>query len=117
MKPLDMQRQGECLFIRVENFTDKDTDYKTVAPEGNHLVVAHSESGHHHVIDLVRSKEAQLLINQTNNLIGRLVLGEDCEVEHLRGHDTHQTLNLEKGNYILRYRREYAPEGLRRVQD
>lgn len=117
MKILDQQRQGECLFIRVDKFEDNDDDYKTVSPENNKLIVAHSESGHHHVIDLVRSKQADMLISKTNELMGRLVLGEDCEVEHLRSHDTHDTLKLEKGNYVLRYRREYTPEGLRRVQD
>lgn len=116
MKILDMQRQGECLFIQVEEFTDK-AEYQTVEPEGNHLIIAHSETRHHHVIDLKRSKNADLLIGKTNTLIGRLVLGDDCEVKHLRNDDTHETLKLPKGKYVLRYRREYTPEGLRKVQD
>lgn len=117
MKILDMLRQGECLFIKVNNFEDKDSDYESQKSVNGRLVVAHSESGHDHIIDLKRSKQADLLIHKTNNLIGRLVLGEDCEVEHLRAFDTHETLKLPKGKYVLRYRREYTPEGLRRVQD
>jgi hypothetical protein len=58
-----------------------------------------------------------MLINSTNALMGRLYLGEDTEVKHLRGTYTHKSLNLPKGNYVLRYRREHTPEGLRRVQD
>lgn len=117
MKILDQQRQGECLFIQVDQFEDSDKDYKTVEPENGKLIVAHSESGHHHTIDVSRSKNAELLINQTNELIGRLVVNDNCEVVHHRSFDTHETLKLPKGNYVLRYRREYTPEGLRRVAD
>lgn len=117
MKILDMKRQGECLFIKVEDFSDDDTNYKRVEPEGNHLIVAHSETGHHHVIEIDRSKNAQLLIDKTNEFIGRLVLDEDTEVKHLRDFDTHETTKLSKGKHVLRYAREYTPEGLRRVAD
>ena len=115
MKILDQQRQGEVLFIKVEDFTDNDADYTSVKPENGCLTVAHSESGHDHVIE--RSKQADLLINKTNQFIGRLVVNDNCEVKHLRGFDTHKTLNLPKGKYVVRYRREYTPEGLRKVQD
>lgn len=115
MKILDMQRQGECLFIKVEEFTDNDVEYAAVKPENGPLIVAHSESGHNHVID--KPKQADLLINKINNLIGRLVVNDDCEVKHLRSFDTHETLKLPRGKYVLRYRREYTPEGLRRVMD
>ena len=117
MKILDQQRQGEILFIQVEDFEDNDSDYTSVAPEENHLIVAHSETGHHHVIDMQRFKQADLLINKANEFCGRLVLGEDVDVDHLRGFDTHETIKLPKGKYVLRYRREYTPEGLRRVMD
>lgn len=117
MKILDQQRQGECLFIKVDEFEDNDSDYKEVKPENGYLIVAHSESGHHHVIDCVRSKQADLLISKTNSLMGRLIVANDVKVDHQRGFDTHKSLDLPKGKYILRYRREYTPEGLRRVQD
>lgn len=115
MKILDQQRQGECLFIQVDKFEDADSDYKKVKAEKGQLIVAHSETGHHHVIDA--SRQADLLISKTNQFIGRLVCGEDVQVKHLRSFDTHKTLNLPAGNYVLRYRREYTPEGLRKVQD
>lgn len=117
MKILDQQRQGEVLFLRVDQFPDNDNEYSPVKAVKGQLIVAHSETGHHHIIDVKRSKQADLLIGKTNQFIGRLVLGEDCEIEHLRSFDTHKTLSLPKGKYVLRYRREYTPEGLRRVQD
>lgn len=118
MKIFDMQRQGECLFIQVDSFEDNDSDYNQVKSENGNLIVAHSESGHHHVIEIERSKSAELLIHKTNNLIGRLIANDDCtEIKHLRGFDTHETLKLPRGKYVLRYRREYTPEGLRKVRD
>lgn len=116
MKTVTMIRQGECLFIRVDKFDD-DGAYRRVAPEGKNLIVGHSETGHHHVIEIERSPNAQLLINEANALIGRLVLGEDAEVKHLRSFDTHEPAKLPAGNYQVRWRREYTPEGLRRVMD
>lgn len=117
MKILDMKRQGECLFIKVDQFKDNDAQYKSIKPENGQLIVAHSETGHHHVIDIEESKNAQLLIDKTNEFIGKLILDEDTKIKHLRNFDTHKTVNLEKGNYVLRYAREYTPQGLRRVMD
>lgn len=117
MKILDQQRQGEALFIMVDDFTDNDKDYESVKPEGSNLIIAHSETGHHHVIDISKSKQADFLINKTNQFMARLVLGDDCYVDHLRGFDTHETLKLPKGKYVVRYAREYSPEGLRKVMD
>lgn len=37
MKILDQQRQGECLFIQVDDFEDNSAAYKAVQPEGEGL--------------------------------------------------------------------------------
>ncbi len=112
-----MIRQGEILLIPVDAFTDNDDEYKVAKPDASRLIVGHSETGHHHVIDLERSPSAELLIHRTNEFIGRLKLGEDAVLEHLRSFDTHEPVRLEKGFYEVRWRREHTPEGLRRVQD
>jgi hypothetical protein len=38
-------------------------------------------------------------------------------LEHLRPHDTHESIQFEPGIYHVRRQREYTPEGLRRVED
>ena len=116
MKMLSQRRQGEILFIEVDQFEGNNT-YREAPADGSRLIVGHSEAGHHHVIDLQRSPSAQLLIDEANDLAGRLILGEDAEVEHLRSFDTHAPLQLPAGKHIVRWRREYTPEGLRRVVD
>lgn len=80
------------------------------------FVVAHSETGHHHV---VKERAAQLLIDQTNALISYLDVVEDTELEHLRSFDTHESYMLRPGKYEIRRQRERAhvPEGWRRSED
>lgn len=111
-----MYRQGEILLIPVAEFTD-DGEHESVKPANGQLIVGHSETGHHHVIDVARSPNATLLINKTNELIGRLELGEDAVLEHQRGFNTHQPVSLPAGKYQVRWRREHTPEGFRRVED
>ena len=112
-----MLRQGELLFIPVNEFPDDDGNWISQKPENGHLIIGHSETGHHHVIEMERCKTADLIINQMKEFEARLLLGENAEVKHLRSFDTHETLKLPAGKYIVRHRREYTPEGLRRVQD
>jgi hypothetical protein len=84
------------------------------AAENGHLVLAQSETGHHHV---VLERSAQLLIDQTNALIAYLDVAEPCVLEHLRAFDTHEGWQLEPGLYELRRQREHTPEGWRRAAD
>lgn len=103
--------QGDCLITRIEKLPDGLELAK--AANGFHIV-AHSETGHNHV---VLEKSAQLLIDKTNAFIGYLNVLEPCELEHLRSHDTHESIALEKGFYEVRRQQEYTPQGLRRAQD
>lgn len=77
-------------------------------------VIAHSETGHHHV---VQERAAQMLIDQTNSFIAYLDVAEPAVLEHLRSFDTHAPLALPPGKYEIRRQREHAPEGWRRAQD
>lgn len=81
--------------------------------DGQHLV-AHSETGHHHVVD---AGMAQRFIDNTNEFISYLEVASETELKHLRNFDTHETLALEPGTYEVRHQRSYTPEGFRRVED
>jgi hypothetical protein len=78
------------------------------------FVLAHSETGHHHV---VLERSAQAFIDQTNAFIAFLDVTEPVEVKHLRSFDTHEPLLLEPGIYEVRRQREYTPEGWRHAAD
>lgn len=120
-------RQGEAAFYPVEWLKEKGLDKhptfslekpKHVTPENGKLIIAHSETGHHHCIDIVRNKEASFLIDETNALIGLLkVKGVPADLEHLRPNDTHETIRIAEGDYIIKYHSQPSPKGWERVVD
>jgi len=82
--------------------------------EAGDFILAHSETGHHHV---VKERAAQLLIDKANAFIAYLKVAEPAEIEHLREHDKHESYMLTPGIYEIRRQREHTPEGWRRAQD
>ena len=103
--------QGDVAIRRIDKLP---AGLEPATPQGGHHIVAHSETGHNHVID---SRAAQLLIDKTNAFIAYLDVREPCDLTHLRDHDTHAPLHVEPGFYEVRRQRENAPEGWRRAQD
>lgn len=90
--------------------------------ENGMLILGHSETGHHHVLEPVNksvpiSRAAQALIDATNDTLIELKLSEPCALVHMRGHDTHQGFVLPPGQYIRGIREEQFPEGWRQTRD
>lgn len=107
----NMAAQGDVMFIRIEEIP---ADAVKAETECGKYIVAHSETGHHHVVD---SKNAQMLIDKTNSFIAYIKVLKPVEVEHKRSFDTHESIVLSPGNYQVRRQQEYTPEGFRRVAD
>jgi hypothetical protein len=108
--------QGDVLFRRVKvvpvGFVKED--------RSGPVVVAHSETGHHHEIEDLGCFR---FTSPTDPMTAYLQLG-DCDggvsVVHKRAFDTHETLKLlgQPGDvWQVRRQREWAPEGWRRVED
>lgn len=107
--------QGEAFIRRVE---DRPSDLSPLPPENGKHIVAHSETGHHHVMDATGVD----LLERTKDVpeglrILHLIVKEPTALEHLRSHDTHEAIMFEPGEYEVRLQREYTPEGYRRVAD
>lgn len=108
--------QGDLLLRRI----DKLPAHLTMASAANgQHIVAHSETGHHHVINA--SPNVRVL-NSDNPLVSYLEVidaTDQAEVllEHMRSYDTHETISISPGVYEIRRQREYTPEGWRRVAD
>lgn len=108
--------QGDVMFVRRDAIPE---GYAPAAPIDGKLVVAHSETGHHHVVD---ASDA-ILFEGPNPLIGYLRLAEgsdECLVVHQRDYHTHETVGLGGcGGSVweVRRQREYTSEGLRRAAD
>lgn len=107
--------QGEAFFRRLDAIPET---VKEVAPENGVVIVAHSETGHHHVMNA----DTVTLLERTDNVgeglrILHMIVKEPTALKHLREHDTHEPIMFEPGNYEVRLQREYSPEGYRRVAD
>jgi len=103
--------QGDLMIRRID---DLPSDIKPSKPEGDVYILAHSETGHHHVIE---SRAAECFINKTNDFIAYLNVASEAEIRHLRDFDTHEPITLTPGVYEVRRQREYIAEGFRRVED
>lgn len=103
--------QGDVYIMRIAALP---VGVERIAAEGAHVVVAHSETGHNHVMD-ARTVEMYRLPDEIYECF--LVVKEATPLEHLRSFDTHESLMHEPGVYRVRRQREYVPEGWRRAAD
>ncbi len=118
--------QGEVL-IWMKKYAPKEvlskinSNFKPMKLEHDKIILGHSETGHHHVLEAVKkvhiSKAAQALVDQTNDMIVDLKLMQDCKIVHLRSNDTHEGVILPAGEYVRGLREEQTVEGWRKVQD
>lgn len=114
MKTFEKQAaQGDILITRVKSLPK---DAKAVKPIDGKFIVAHSETGHHHV---VVDKPGVQYFTTEDPMIAYLKVIDSVEVaiEHERSFDTHESLLMKGGTYEIRRQREYTPEGWRRVED
>ena len=98
--------QGELLLTRQDYQPVSREDWVAVPPEGPYLVVGHSETGHHHVID---REDAVLWDDPSEPLTRFLEVRRLTQLRHLRDHDTHPSIELQPGLYRVRTGREFDP--------
>lgn len=103
--------QGDVAFIRVDKLPDGAVERE----KGKRVIVAHSETGHHHVakaenIRLYGVEDSMVcyLVNET---------GQYADIVHERSFDTHETLRLDGPVWKIVRQREATPEGWRQVVD
>lgn len=112
----NMAAQGDVLFRRVASLPAE----ARAQPRNGPLVVAHSETGHHHVID---SPDAQLFASENPFICYLRLETPFVDVVHQRSFHTHVTLRLlghpdGKPSYFeVRRQREHSPDGDRQVED
>jgi hypothetical protein len=107
--------QGDMMIMKIEELPAGLEAYEV---EGAHYVIAHSETGHNHVMEKQGVKAFKRKNTSEANLFELfLTVDSDSEIKHLRSYDTHETIKVPKGNYIIKRQREYTPQGFRRAQD
>lgn len=101
--------QGDLMIRRVQVLPDE-------ARLASSNVVAHSETGHNHIV------EGGRVFDGSNPMLSYVVCERASGVQfvHQRDFDTHETINLMDGPgtiYEVRRQREYTAETARRVED
>lgn len=112
----NLAAQGDLFIRRIESIP---ADAKEIKAEKGQYVVAHSETGHNHVI---AEKSNVKLYGTGDPMVSYLEIVEATDaaetlLTHLRGFDTHETICIPPGKFEIRRQREYTPEGWRRVED
>lgn len=104
--------QGDITLIATDELPPNLVE---VAPDNGRLIVAHSETGHHH---LVNAAEARFYSDPKQPFICYLVVSEKfTDLVHARDVNPHTTVRLPCGTYKVHRQREWTPEGWRAVQD
>jgi hypothetical protein len=113
----NMAAQGDFVIIRVDSIPEGLEEIKVT----NTVVVAHSETGHDHVMVLERPGTVQAFKDSKTSEVDLyemfLLVSEPTPIEHKRAWDTHETLLVPPGRYKIRRQREYIPQGFRRAAD
>lgn len=110
-----MAAQGDFIIMRIN---DIPTDVERIEPENGVYVVAHSETGHNHVMEMDRVEAFKPAgVKEVDLYQMFLNVEAPTEINHLRSFDTHETLLVPPGKYEIRRQREYVAEGFRRAQD
>lgn len=102
--------QGEITIRRIGDLPRKRTlpqGFTAMKPEGGKFIVGHSETGHHHVIDARGAMVGMMDEPPAGMRILHMILESPLSLEHLRGHDTHETVTNEPGVYEVRIAREF----------
>ena len=101
--------QGDLNIFAVDTIPEGLTEKE---PENGSHILAHSETGHHHVVD-----GNAVRVFEQDEFVSYLDVEKEANVVHLRSFDTHEPVSLSPGQYRITRQREYTPEGFRRAAD
>lgn len=112
--------QGEIYIRRIGDLPTRHevpTGYTALAAESGNLIIGHSETGHHHVLDPKSCSVAVMDRPPEGMRILHAIVEQATPLVHQRPHDTHEPIMLAPGEYEFRIAREFDPyEKLARQQ-
>lgn len=107
--------QGDFLIIRVDTIPQ---GLVPIEPVNGRHTVAHSETGHDHVMVADRvSAFRDPKVAEVDLYEMFLSVEAPTEINHLRSFDTHEALLVPPGDYMVRRQREYVAQGFRKAAD
>lgn len=96
--------QGEITIRRIAKIPAGCTAMKA---EAGKFIIGHSETGHHHVIAAAGANVSVLDKPPEGMRILYAVVEKAVALNHLRDHDTHESIQLDPGTYEFRVAREF----------
>jgi len=110
-----MAAQGDFIILRIDDIPANVEEFEA---ENGHYVIAHSETGHNHVMVMDRVEAFKPKHTPDRDLYDLFLIVKDpTEIQHLRSFHTHEALLVPPGNYHICRQREYVLEGFRRAAD
>ncbi len=110
-----MGAQGDIVFVKIDELPGGLVPHLA---EAGKLVVAHSETGHHHAFNCaVLERPAVRGFKSDDPMKLWLDVQVETVLEHYKAFDKHESVLFTPGFYEIRRQRELTPKGLRRVQD
>lgn len=103
--------QGDVMFRKRVEPIPVDARLQPSPADG--IVVAHSETGHHHVAE---GRDLSTF-STTDPRFSFLRVPEFANIIHRRDFDTHEPLRLDAGDWDVVRQREHRPEGWQTVAD
>ena len=112
-------RHGELYIDRVSALPK---GLKKIEPDNKVYILAHSESGHDHVMDAIPNVNLYATDDPMLSYLEVISITDEveCLLRHLKqGTDSHETFKFDAGIYELRNQSEAdnSPEGWRRAAD
>lgn len=111
---INQARQGDLYIKRISSLPD---GIKAMTVQNGVYVVAHSESGHNHVLEATLGVEV-FESEDPMTLYMRIIEETEAKLIHQKtGPDAHKPIAIPPGMFRIRIGRERTPEGWRRVVD
>jgi len=110
MKDWKVARQGELRIFRLPDDYVLPEGAKRVSSVNGRLIVGHSETGHHHVME--RPDTELWTLPESISKFSTVLIVEDPDGDslvHERPYDTHGDVEFTKGKYLVKTGREYVP--------
>ena len=98
--------QGEIRTYKIDKIPG---NVKPLHRENGQLIIGHSETGHHHVLEAERVQVFEADTAPEGMRVLYALLETPGELKHLRGFDTHAPQAFEPGVYMFRTDREFDP--------
>ena len=100
--------QGEITILRIGDASNAKLAGEPLKLEHGKLIIGHSETGHHHVLERVKGATVTVCGGAPAGMkVLHAILAEPNKLIHERGHDTHETIDLAAGEYEFRIAREF----------